>query len=66
MRFHKQPRWWYHGGGTNVNTGPAKPEPVYNRNINENPLSLALLGEKAGYLACSRFCDAPGHYNGDL
>jgi hypothetical protein len=29
-----------------VHTGPAKPEPVYCRSIIENPLSLALLGEK--------------------
>jgi hypothetical protein len=34
----------FHGGGTKVHPGPARPEPVYYRNIVENPLSLALLG----------------------
>ena len=28
-----------------MDTGPAEPEPVYNRNMIENPLSLALLGK---------------------
>ena len=45
MRFHEQLRWGHHGGGTNVDPGPAKAQPVYYRNIIENPLSLALLGE---------------------
>jgi hypothetical protein len=45
IRFHEQLRWGHHGGGTNAHPGPAKPQPVYYRNIIENPLSLALLGE---------------------
>jgi hypothetical protein len=35
----------HHGGGTNVHPGPAKPDPVQNRRIIENPRSLMLLGE---------------------
>jgi hypothetical protein len=34
-----------HHRGTKVHAGPAEPDPVYNRRIIENPLSLALLGE---------------------
>jgi hypothetical protein len=35
----------HHGGGTNVDPGPAKAQPVYYRSIIENTLSLTLLGE---------------------
>jgi hypothetical protein len=47
MRFHEQVRWGHHGGGTKVDPGPAKAQPVYYRSI--DPLSLTLLGE-----TCSR------------
>jgi hypothetical protein len=46
MRFHEQLRWVHHGGGTNVHSGPAKPDAVYYRSMIENPISLAMLGAK--------------------
>jgi hypothetical protein len=46
-RCHEELRWGHNRWGTNAHTGPAKPEPVYNRIIIENPLSLVLLGESA-------------------
>jgi hypothetical protein len=44
VRFHEQLRWGHHDGGTNAHLGPAKPPTMYCRNVIENPLSLALLG----------------------
>ena len=57
MRFHEQLRWVHHGEGTKAHPGPAKPEPVYYRNLIQSPLSLALLGEhchKRGLESSSR------------
>jgi hypothetical protein len=45
MRCHEQLRRGHHGRGTKAHAGPAKPDPVYNRDMIENPLSLTLLGE---------------------
>jgi hypothetical protein len=45
IRFHEQLRSGHHDLGTKAHTGPAKPEPVYYRNIIENSLSLTLLAE---------------------
>jgi hypothetical protein len=47
MRFREQLRWGHHDEGSKVDRSPAKAQPVYYRNMIEDPLSLALLGEGA-------------------
>jgi hypothetical protein len=44
MRLREQLRWGHHGGGTNVDPGPATAQSVYYRSIIENPLIAYTVG----------------------
>jgi hypothetical protein len=54
--MREQLRLGHHGGGTKAHPGPAKAQPVYYRNIIENPLSLTLLGETFVAFGDRAFC----------